>query len=371
MSEEQAWYAISNVHAVDSPAFVIYPERIRENVRRAIAAVPDVSLLRPHVKTNKTAEVCRILLEAGVTKFKCATIAEAEMLGMIGAPDVLLAYQPVGPKIGRFGELVRRYAQTRYACLVDNADAARAISDVFMREERRVNVFVDVNVGMNRTGVAPEEALALYLLCDTLPEVKPVGLHAYDGHINDTDLARRRELCDAAFAPVLALEQQLIAAGKQPPILVAGGMPTFPIHAARGRVECSPGTFVFHDWHYKMAFPDQDFLYAALLVTRVISKIGSHAVCLDLGYKSVASEKPLPNRVTFLNAPEAEPLGHSEEHLVVNVGDNARYKIGDVFYGVPYHVCPTCALHDRAQVVENNSITGSWQITARTRCINV
>jgi D-threonine aldolase len=101
MRDQDSWYVINNLDAVDSPAFVVYPDRVRENVRRAVAAVPDVSLLRPHVKTNKTAEVSRILIEEGVTKFKCATIAEAEMLGMIGADDVLLAYQPVGPKVAR------------------------------------------------------------------------------------------------------------------------------------------------------------------------------------------------------------------------------------------------------------------------------
>lgn len=370
MRNQDSWYAINNLDAVDSPAFVVYPNRIRENVRRAVAAVPDVSRLRPHVKTNKTAEVSRILIEEGVTKFKCATIAEAEMLGMIGAEDVLLAYQPVGPKVARLVELTESYPRTKFSCLVDHADATRAISDAFARAERRLNVFVDLNVGMNRTGIAPADALPLYLLCDTLPGVQPVGLHAYDGHIRDADLAQRKEVCDAAFEPVAALRSRLEAQGKQP-VVVAGGTPTFPIHARRDRVECSPGTFIFHDWHYQVAFPDQDFLFAALLVTRVISKVGAHAVCLDLGYKAVSSENPLAKRVRFLNAPEAEPLGHSEEHLVVNVGDNARHNIGDVFYGVPYHVCPTCALHDKAYVVENNRVTGSWEIVARARRINV
>jgi D-threonine aldolase len=368
MRDQDAWYVINNLDAIDSPAFVVYPDRVRENVRRAVAAVPDVSLLRPHVKTNKTAEVSRILIEEGVTKFKCATIAEAEMLGMIGAADVLLAYQPVGPKVARLAELTRRYPRTKFSCLVDDTDAARAISHAF--GERPINVFVDLNVGMNRTGVAPEDALPLYLLCDSLPGVEPVGLHAYDGHIRDSDAARRKEVCDAAFRPVEVLRSRIEAEGKQPPVVVAGGTPTFPIHARRG-VECSPGTFVFHDWHYQTAFPDQDFLLAALLVTRVISKVGTHAVCLDLGYKAVSSENPLPRRVRFLNAPAAEPLGHSEEHLVVNVGDNSAYRIGDVFYGAPYHVCPTCALHDKAYVVEDSRVTGAWEIIARVRRINV
>jgi D-threonine aldolase len=371
MRDQDQWYAIRNVDAVDSPAFVVYPGRIRENVRRAAAAVPDVSLLRPHVKTNKTAEVSRILMGEGVTKFKCATIAEAEMLGMIGAADVLLAYQPVGPKVARLVELTARYPRTKFSCLVDDEAAAQAISNAFAQADRRINVFVDLNVGMNRTGVAPEDALPLYLLCDSLPGLEPVGLHAYDGHIRDADPAQRKEVCDAAFGPVAALRSRIEAQAKQPPVVVAGGTPTFPIHARRDGVECSPGTFVFHDWHYQIAFPDQDFLFAALLVTRVISKVGSRALCLDLGYKSVSSENPLPKRVRFLNAPDAEPLGHSEEHLVINVGDNARHSIGDVFYGVPYHVCPTCALHDKAHVVEDNRVTGSWDIIARARRIGV
>jgi D-threonine aldolase len=371
MRDQDAWYVINNLDAVDSPAFVVYPDRIRENVRRAVAAVPDASLLRPHVKTNKTAEVSRMLMEEGVAKFKCATIAEAEMLGMIGAEDVLLAYQPVGPKVARLVELTASYPRTKFSCLVDDKDAAQAISNAFARAERGISVFVDLNVGMNRTGIAPEDALPLYLLCESLPGVEPVGLHAYDGHIRDSDAARRKEVCDAAFEPVAALRSRIEAAGKQPPVVIAGGTPTFPIHARRDKVECSPGTFVFHDWHYQIAFPDQDFLFAALLVTRVISKVGSHAVCLDLGYKAVSSENPLPKRVRFLNAPGAEPLGHSEEHLVVNVGDNSAYRIGDVFYGAPYHVCPTCALHDKAYVVESNSVTGTWEIIARARRINV
>jgi D-serine deaminase-like pyridoxal phosphate-dependent protein len=97
-----SWYEINNINDFDSPALIIYKERVQQNIARAIQMTGDASRLRPHVKTNKIAEVCNMMMKAGINKFKCATIAEAEMLGIIHAPDVLLAYQPVGVKIQRF-----------------------------------------------------------------------------------------------------------------------------------------------------------------------------------------------------------------------------------------------------------------------------
>ena len=95
------WYTINNTETIDTPALVLYKERIQQNIAAAKEMIKDVNLLRPHVKTNKIAEVCSMMMDAGISKFKCATIAEAEMLGMIGAKNVLLAYPPVGPKAKR------------------------------------------------------------------------------------------------------------------------------------------------------------------------------------------------------------------------------------------------------------------------------
>ena len=368
---QTAWYTIEGVEAVDSPALVVYRDRVEENIRLLKSMVDRVESLRPHVKTHKMAEVTQLLLGAGIRKFKCATVAEAEMLARAGAPDVLLAYQPIGPKIGRLARLVRDYPATRFSCLVDNETVAGVISQVFEREGLTLSVFIDLNVGMNRTGVLPgREVFNLYLACEALPALFPVGLHAYDGHIRDADFALRKERCDRAFEPVAALAREIVAAGKPPPVLVVGGSPTFPIHARRDGVERSPGTFIFWDWGSHVALPEQPFVFAALVLSRVISVVDAQTLCLDLGHKSVAAENPLP-RVKFLNAPEAQPVAQSEEHLVVKVDRSADYRIGDVFYGVPVHICPTCALYDRAHVVENNRVTDAWKVVARDRSIGI
>src|SRR5215203_4453858 len=99
-------YALSDPSAVFSPALVFFPELIRRNVARVVEMAGGPARLRPHVKTHKTQEIARLLLDAGVTKHKCATIAEAEMLATAGAPDVLIAYPLVGPNVGRLAALI-------------------------------------------------------------------------------------------------------------------------------------------------------------------------------------------------------------------------------------------------------------------------
>ncbi len=109
MKSENTWYEIENIEDVDSPALLIYSDRVKHNIDLAISMIGNASRLRPHVKTHKAKEPTLLMMKAGITKFKCATIAEAEMLGMCNAADVLLAYQPLGPKLNRFIALIKKY----------------------------------------------------------------------------------------------------------------------------------------------------------------------------------------------------------------------------------------------------------------------
>jgi D-serine deaminase-like pyridoxal phosphate-dependent protein len=364
-------YTIDDIGQLDSPALVIYPEIVRYNIDLAIRMIGDVQRLRPHVKTHKSAEATRLMLDAGIRKFKCATIAEAEMLGMCGAPDVLLAYQPVGPKLHRFVAVMEKCPATAFSCLVDDASAAEAMAAVFAEHNLEVPIFIDLNIGQNRTGIAPEAAFDLYAACAALKGIRPVGVQAYDGHIRSTDLKVRKAACNAAFARVTALTEALMQAGYAEPIVVAGGSPTFAIHAARKQVECSPGTFIYWDKGYGDLCPDQLFKPAALLVTRVISLPDTGKICLDLGHKSVAAENPLEHRVFFPDAPGLKPIGQSEEHLVVEAEAGHSWKVGDVLYALPVHICPTVALHERAFTIENGKMSGEWRAVARDRSITI
>jgi D-serine deaminase-like pyridoxal phosphate-dependent protein len=332
--------------------------------------IDDTNRLRPHIKTNKCAETTSMMIAEGITKFKCATIAEAEMLAMNKAKDVLLAYQPVGPRIFRLLDLIRTYPSTTFSCLVDNKISAQLFDDACTNEKIALNVYIDLDTGMHRTGIQPgDEAIELYEFCAGLKYVKPVGLHAYDGHFRQPDLGERTIACDEAFEQVENLKKKLQSKGFPEPIIVAGGSPTFPIHARRKDIECSPGTFIYWDRGYSVACEEQPFLPAAVLMTRVVSLPGDNRLCLDLGHKSVASENELSKRAWFLNASGLKPISQSEEHLVVDAGEHHGFRPGDVLYALPYHVCPTVALYERSYIVENNRIVGEWKHVARDRRI--
>jgi D-serine deaminase-like pyridoxal phosphate-dependent protein len=371
-SEKNDWYLFDEMNSVDSPSLIIYVDRVKENIRILRSMIDDVNRLRPHVKTHKSKEPVQLLMEAGIQKFKCATIAEAEMLAMCSAKDVLLAYQPVGPKLNRFIQLIKKYSATKFSCLTDNVITARQMAESFSVNGLTVPVYLDLNTGMNRTGIASgTSAIELYMSCSQMKGIEPIGLHVYDGNIRDADFNARKQHCDEAFAAIEIMKNELIKKGFSEPVIVAGGSPTFSIHCKRKKIECSPGTFIYWDKGYTDLCPEQNFSPAALVMTRVISLPNETKLCLDLGHKSVAAENEITRRVYFPAAPDLKAISQSEEHLVMDTGKNHSYKVGDILLGIPIHICPTVALYEKAYTVENGKLTGEWKIIARDRKISL
>jgi D-serine deaminase-like pyridoxal phosphate-dependent protein len=256
---------------------------------------------------------------------------------------------------------------------VDHPDSARALSAAVNGVDRDVFVLLDLDIGMGRTGIAPGEAAAeLYALLDTLPKLEPDGLHAYDGHVRDSELAARRAATSSGLEGVLALRERLLKRGLPVPRLVLGGTPTFPIHATLEvpGVECSPGTSVLQDESYRSRFPDLAFTPAALLLTRVVSRPAPDRLCLDLGYKAVASD-PAGPRARLIDPDDARQVVHSEEHMVVETAQAEKIPIGTPLLAIPTHVCPSVALHRRAYVIEKGHVVGQWDVTARDRVLGV
>jgi len=370
------WYEVRDVAAIPSPALLVYRDRVEENLRQMLAMAGGPERLRPHIKTHKMSEMLGLQLQLGVTKFKCATLAEAEMAARAGATDLLLAYQPVGPSVEGVAALVKAFRRTSFSVICDDAGVLGELSKTMRTlplakngsgNKAQLQVLLDLDVGQHRTGVAPgKKAFELYRLLASLPGLRAGGLHAYDGHIGDSDPAARTAACAAAFTPVLAFWKQLSTEGLPVPRLVAGGTPTFPMHARHSDRECSPGTCVFWDASYASRFSEMPFVAAALVLTRVVSKPGPNLLCLDLGHKAIASEMPQP-RVEFLNLKDATAVTHSEEHLVVETAQAADFELGDCLYGVPRHICPTVALHAEAVVIEDGKRTGCWRVVARDR----
>jgi len=368
-------YTLQDTSNIFSPGLLFFKALIRRNIARSVEIAGDPDRLRPHVKTHKTREIVRLAMDAGIAKHKCATLAEAEMLASCGATDVLLAYNMVGPNCGRMARLARAYPDCRFAVAVDHAASAEALSRALAAEGQAVDILLDLDVGQHRTGVAPgPEAAALYESVARLPGLRPGGLHVYDGHNHQEDFAERQAAALRAVGPALALRDALLKKGLPVPRLVLGGTPTFPIYAKLDLpgLELSPGTCFLHDQGYSDRFADlSGFTPAALLLTRVISRPAAARVTLDLGTKAVASDPPAGKRCTLLDVHDYVPILQNEEHFVIETPAADRFNPGDAVLAVPTHVCPTCALHQQAYVVEDGRVTGTWAIAARDRVLTI
>ena len=257
------WYKVENEASLFTPALLVYPDRIEENLRRMINLAGGAFRLRPHVKTHKMGELIDLQLQLGIRKFKCATLSEATMVADHGGRDVLLAYPILGPDIPYFLKLSEAYPDTRFSVTVDSLRACRRIKEQLTGKEKPLELLLDLDNGMHRTGIRPDAALDLILHIHTDPRFEFAGLHIYDGHIHDKDPKDRKARCEADFRKVELLIAELGKKGIGIGELACGGTPTFPIHARdKSRTLC-PGTPVLWDAGYRESFPDLDFLPAA------------------------------------------------------------------------------------------------------------
>ena len=364
---------IRDIDSVLSPSLVVFRAILRENLAAMVAMAGSVDRLRPHVKTHKMPAVVKLVESLGISRHKCATIAEAEMVARAGGRDVLIAYPLVGPNVARLVALIDFYPNTQFRATVESESAARALSSAMWAADRSpLPVLVDLDIGMHRTGIDPEAAEAIYQLVDRLPGLAADGLHAYDGQIRDADREARTASATPGIERVLRLRDRLIASGLSVPRLVLGGTPSFPVHAQldEPNVELSAGTAPFFDLGYATKFPDLPFTPAAMVLTRVISGPRDGRLTLDLGHKAVAAD-PAGERLRLIELPDAKLGPQSEEHLVVESPEAHRFPEGTALLAVPTHICPTCALHAFAYVVEAGEVVDRWDVAARDRLIGV
>ncbi|MBI1349049.1 D-TA family PLP-dependent enzyme [bacterium] len=366
---------ISNTADLISPSLVVVREAMERNLAKMVAIAGDVNRLRPHCKTHKMSAVTRIELAAGITRHKCATFAEAEMLAEAGAKDIFLAYNLVGPNIGRAIQFLDRYPDVTFSVTADDVAMIGELSTaVQSRPGKTIGVLLDLDTGLHRTGVSDQaKATELYRCLVDAPGLVPSGFHLYDGHNHQTPWEERKAAVLAGWDQARRFRDHLTAQGWPVDRIVCGGTGSFPIFAQLDDpvVELSPGTCVFHDTGYGTAFPEMDFEPALWILTRVISRPTADRLTLDVGNKAVASDPPKGQRIFFPDLPEAVQVLHNEEHLVLETPEASRYRPGDVLWAIPRHVCPTSALHKWAYVAEGNFVQERWEVTARDRQLTI
>jgi D-serine deaminase-like pyridoxal phosphate-dependent protein len=152
----EAPYRIENVESLLTPALAIYPDLVDQNISTTIRLLGgDANRWRPHVKTAKLGWIMRRMVERGVHQAKCSTTVELATACDAGVRDVLLAYPVVGANALRVRALAEAHPESRISVLVENAAQAQAWSG------SRLGIFIDVNPGMDRTGIQQDREAAL------------------------------------------------------------------------------------------------------------------------------------------------------------------------------------------------------------------
>lgn len=367
-------YLADGIEQVLSPSLVVFRDLVEENLQRMIAIAGNPERLRPHCKTHKMPAAVEIELSAGIARHKCATIAEAEMLADCGVRDIILAYQMVGPNVQRAVEFRSKYPGVKFGVIVDHPLPVRQLSDAACAAGVDIDVLLDIDTGQHRTGISVgPEAASLYRQIHTSPGLRAAGFHVYDGHQHQRDFGERQAAVLAEFNKVLDFRHQMREQSLPVPTIICGGTGSFPVYAgvADPDIELSPGTCLFHDQGYTDLFPDLQFIPAALLLTRVVSRPTPNRITFDLGYKAVASDPPAGRRLVLPEIPDADMVLQNEEHLVVETALADRYQPGDIAWAIPRHICPTSALHKVVTVVQNGRVVDTWDVLARDRQLTI
>ena len=363
-------YALRDTSLLVSPALIYYRDIILANTRRIIDIAGGAERLWPHVKSHKTGEMIRLQIDLGITRFKCATIAEAEMTAKAGGKDIILAYPLVGPNVSRFLRLAAAYEEAAFYAVGDDLRQLEILSIEARKIGITANVLVDVDVGMHRTGVSLDRLAGFYEAAAALKGIALNGMHCYDGHLKDSDFNARKAKVDEIDRGVLKVKESLECKGLHCGLLVMGGTPTFPCRAGKDNMYLSPGTCFIGHWGYHNKIPDMDFPPGAALLTRVVSHPAENSFTLDLGSKGIASD-PAGERGIIVGMEEAKPLFQSEEHWVFSPPPGQPLPpIGSDCYVIPSHICPTSALYPQIVVARDGEITGEWEVSARNRRIN-
>jgi D-serine deaminase-like pyridoxal phosphate-dependent protein len=180
----------------------------------------------------------------------------------------------------------------------------------------------------------------------------------------------RPALIERTWEHINILIDKIDTEGLPFPKIIAGGTPSFAVHARRPNIDLSPGTALLWDCGYEKICPELPFEPAAVILCRVVSKPTDETVCLDLGTKAIASEMPAP-RAIFPGLPDSKVVMHNEEHLVIQFEGANELDVGQCLYAIPWHICPTVALHAEVGVVENGRVADVWTVVARDRKLTV
>jgi D-serine deaminase-like pyridoxal phosphate-dependent protein len=359
-------YLVKDAGRIATPALLIYPKIVEQNIRITLGMVGnDPQRWRPHIKTAKLGAVIRQMVGHGIRNFKCATTLELLTACQVGAEDVLVAFAMTGANARRVLELAKQFPKTRVSVLVEASEQLAAWRGT------GIGVFVDVNPGMNRTGVSNDRIGEIVRLCQESGAALR-GLHWYDGHLSSGEPEERKASAHKGYDRLMEIVKAVEAAGCTVGEVITSGTPVAPYgYSYAGFANASfvhrisPGTVVYNDTASLKQLAGFGYQAAAVVLTTVISHPLPDKITCDAGHKSVSADAGVPT-CAVIGHPELMPLKPSEEHLPMEAAVGVEVPaIGENLYLIPRHVCPSVNNFDEALMIVDGRVTGVERVNAR------
>jgi len=345
--------------------------KTERNIRKmADVASENGVALRPHVKTHKIPGIAWKQVEAGAAGITVAKLSEAEVMADGGMEDIFIAYPLVTE--AKIRQAIRLGERVRLVVGVDSLEGARRLSTV--AEDRALEVRLEVDTGLRRTGVLYDEAVGLAGEIEAMSNLDLTGIYTYRGAVLGGSKTLELEKAGLEEGQLMvSLADEMRERGIRVDDVSVGSTPTAEYVAkVDGVTEIRPGTYVFYDrMQARLGACSLDEC-AAVVVCTVVSRPARNLVVIDGGSKTFATDV----------GPGAEPLnlggyGHvvgypgavlerlTEEHGMLSVDEDCDLKVGDTLQIIPNHICSTVNLHDEVYLVGEDGVVEETRVAAR------
>jgi D-serine deaminase-like pyridoxal phosphate-dependent protein len=355
------------VAAIETPALVLHLDAFERNLQRMAAALEGTGVrLRAHAKAHKCPEIARRQVALGAVGICCQKVSEAAVFVEAGIRDILVTNEVIGAaKLDRLCQLART---AKIGVLADHAPAVDALAAAARTHGVEIDVYVEVDVGAHRCGVAPgERALELASQIAASPPLRFAGLHCYHGSAQHMRApAERAAAIAGAIRLTRATVEEIEGFGIPVHRVTGAGTASF-VHERDSMVfnEVQAGSYAFMDRDYadnQYGPGDVMFEHALFVRTTVMSRPAPTRAVVDAGLKASSVDSGMPrvwrrDDLRFVKA--------SDEHGVIETANEAALSHGDVLMLIPGHCDPTFNLYDEVVCIRGDVVEAVWPVAAR------
>jgi D-serine deaminase-like pyridoxal phosphate-dependent protein len=349
---------------LDTPVLLVDLPVMEGNIERMARTFREAGVnWRPHTKGQKIPAIAHKEMAAGAKGITCAKLAEAEVMAGAGIQDILIANQIVGEK--KIARLVNLLPHADVAVLVDSEENVEALDRAAQEKGVRLRVLVEVNVGMERAGVAPGEAtVALAKSVHSREGLIFAGLQTWEAHtIRIEDPDEKRMAVEASVGLITDSARQCREAGLPVEIVSCGGTGDYWISAVQpGVTEIEAGGGIFSDVHYRTHLGLQHE-YALFILATVTSRPNPYRIVCDAGKKTMSSDAAVPEPV---GVGKVKSVSLSAEHGKIELEEpNTTLKVGDKIEFVVGYGDTTVHLHEEMYGIRDGKVEVVWPILGR------